>query len=290
LPDKIQTIGVDQEENVYISSDRGGSTITKYTSDGKFLWSFGHQGARAEGQKGDPQQTDIIYGGIGAFDFDEPAHELYITDSANKRILVFDMNTGVFKRGWGGHGMPLSEIDVTPVQPYDISGPPPDEKNFVPTLHCVHISVDGFVYVCERNGNRIEVFTKQGQFVKQFYVHPEVPARGKTCGGIWSPTAPMCGTVFNLTFSHDPQEKYLLVADGTNDTIWILNRSDGKQVGFFGGNGHYAGNIHWPDSVAMDSKGNVYVGEVEDGKRIQKFLLTNGDGKSTQPRPTAAYK
>jgi sugar lactone lactonase YvrE len=96
--------------------------------------------------------------------------------------------------------------------------------------------------------------------------------------------------VFNMTFSHDPKEKYLLVADGTNDTVWILNRSDGKQVGSFGGNGRYAGQLHWIDAIAMDSKGNVYTGEVEDGKRIQKFVLTNGDGKSTQPHPTTSYK
>ncbi len=290
MPDKIQTIGVDYEENVYVSSDRAGSTIDKYSPDGKFLWTFGHTGPKPAGYKPDSQQTDMLYGGIGAFDFDEAAHELYVLDSESKRLLVYDMNTGAFKRGWGGHGMALSEIDLTPVQPYDISGPPPDEKNFVPTLHCVHISVDGLVYVCERNANRIEVFTKQGKFVKSFYVSPLTVARGKTCGGLWSLTAPMCGSVVNLTFSHDPQEKYLLTVDNTNNMVHILNRSDGKEVGSFGGNSHYAGGTRWPDSIAMDSKGNVYVGEVEDGKRIQKFILTNGDGKTTQPRPTSIYK
>jgi len=290
LPDKIQTIGVDQEENVWISSDRPGNTITKFSSDGKFLWTFGHNSTRPPGQTPNPQQTDVLYSGISAFDLDESARELYITDSDNKRVLVYDMETGVFKRGWGGHGIPLSKIDPVEPPPYDISGPPPDIKEFAGALHCVHISVDGLVYVCERGSDRIQVFTKQGKFVNEFFVHPSTPARGKTCGGIWHATLPMCGSVFNLTFSHDSGEKYLLVADGTDDMVWILNRSDGKQVGSFGGNGHYAGNIHWIDSIAMDSKGDIYIGEVEDGKRIQKFILTNGDGKNTQPHPTTLYK
>ncbi len=88
-------------------------------------------------------------------------------------------------------------------------------------------------------------------------------------------TDPPCGTVYNLTLSTDPQQKYILVADGTNNMVWILNREDGKLVGSFGGNGRYAGQLHWIDSIAMDSKGNVYTGEVEDGKRIQKFVPVN---------------
>jgi hypothetical protein len=295
MPDHLQTLGVDNEGNVYVSSERPpGVTIKKYTPDGKFLWSFGHEDMKEPGQKVDPLNTNVIYGGIGAFDIDESAHELYITDSGAKRIVVYDMNTGAFKRGWGGHGIPLSEIDVTPVQPYDaLAGPPPDEKQFIPSLHCVHISVDGLVYVCERNGDRVSVFTKQGKFVTSFYVRPSTPGRGKEfCGGLWSISgAPMCGSVVNLTFSHDPQEKYLLALDMSNNMVHILNRSDGKEVGSIsGGNNHYAGNIRWPDGIAMDSMGNVYIGEVEDGKRIEKFILTNGDGKKTQPRPTPIYK
>jgi hypothetical protein len=299
-PGRLQTLTVDQEENVWISGTRPGDSVIKFSRDGKLLWDLGHRAPKSQVQgttdeirerQQDNQQTETFFGGIDAFDLDESAHEIYINDgSPNKRVLVYDMNTGAFKRGWGGHGIPLSEIDNDPPPPYDISGPPPDLKQFVPTLHCIHIAVDGLVYVCERGSDRIQVFTKQGKFVTSFFVHPSTPARGKTCGGIWHATLPMCGTVFNMTFSHDPKQKYLLVADGTNDMVWILNRSDGKQVGSFGGNGHYAGQLHWIDAIAMDSKGNLYTGEVEDGKRIQKFILTNGDGKSTEPHPTTFYK
>jgi len=68
---------------------------------------------------------------------------------------------------------------------------------------------------------------------------------------------------------------------GTDNRVWIPNRADGALVGSFGGNGHYAGQLHWIDSIAMDSKGNVYTGEVEDGKRIQKFVPVSGEQRST---------
>jgi len=274
-PGRLQTLAVDRTGNVWISGTMPGDSIVKFSPDGKLLWDFGHRGPRvpADQVKQNNQQTDVLPNGIGAFDFDEDAHEIYIADGfLNKRILIYDMDTGAFKRGWGGHGIPLSEIDNDPTPNYDTSGPPPDQKQFAPALHCVHVSTDGFVYVCERGSDRIQEFTKQGKFVTSFFVHPSTQSRGPHCGGIWSTTDPPCGTVYNLAFSNDKQQKYLLVADGTNNMVWVLNRKDGTLAGQFGGNGRYAGQLHWIDSVAVDSKGNVYTGEVEDGKRIQKFI------------------
>jgi sugar lactone lactonase YvrE len=157
-------------------------------------------------------------------------------------------------------------------------GPPPDQREFAPALHCIHISVDGLVYVCERGSNRIQVFTKHGQFVSQFFVHPSTPARGPECGGPGHATLAMCGTIYNLTFSHDPQQQYLFAVDGTNHMIWIHDRKNGNLVGSIGGLGRMAGQFFWIDAIAMDSHGNLYTGEVWTGKRIQKFNLMNGDG------------
>ena len=89
----------------------------------------------------------------------------------------------------------------------------------------------------------------------------------------WHATAPPCGTVYNLALSRDPDQKYVFVADGTNNRVWILSRFDGKTLGSFGGNGRYAGQLHWIDAIKVDSQGNIYTGEVEDGKRIQKFVF-----------------
>jgi len=277
-PGRLQTLGVDREGNVLMSGTMPGDSIIKFSSDGKLLWDFGHRGPKVPAQqvKQDNQQTAIFPPGIGSFEFDEDAHEIYISDGfLNKRILVYDLDTGAFKRGWGGHGIPLSEIDNDPTPPYDVSGPPPDQKQFAPALHCVHVSKDGLVYVCERGSDRIQVFTKQGKFVTSFFVHPSTQSRGEHCGGIWSMKDPPCGTVYNLALSRDPQQKYLLVADGTDNIVWVLDRKTGAVAGSFGGTGHYAGQLHWIDTIAVDSKGNVYTGEVEDGKRIQKFVPTN---------------
>src|SRR5438445_737635 len=208
--------------------------------------------------------------------------EIYIVDA--KRVLVYDYE-GKFKRGWGGHGIPLSEIDNDPTPPYDWkSGPPPDQKQFAPALHCVHFSTDGLVYVCERGSNRIQVFTKEGKFVSSFFVHPSTPSRGPECGGPGSTMFGMCGTTYNLTFSHDAGEKYVMIADGTNDKVWIHDRKTGELAGSIGDNGRMAGYFHWIDAIAIDSHGNLYTGEVDTGKRAQKFVLLNGD-KTTRSRP-----
>jgi sugar lactone lactonase YvrE len=89
---------------------------------------------------------------------------------------------------------------------------------------------------------------------------------------------------YNLTFSHDAEQKYVLIADSTNDKIWIQDRMTGAVANFIGDNGRIVGQFHWIDGIAMDSHGNIYTGEVDTGKRVQKFVLTNGDGK-VRPRP-----
>ena len=139
---------VDREGNVWLGGSARGDSIQKFTGAGKLLWEFGHRGPRTPpGQQAQPlkqnnQDTDTFPGGIFFFDLDEDAHELFIVDQ--KRVLVYDMDSGAFKRGWGGHGIPLSEIDNDPTPPYDWkSGPPPDQKQFAPALHCVHIAMTG---------------------------------------------------------------------------------------------------------------------------------------------------
>src|SRR6202043_3525724 len=168
---------VDREGNVWLGGNARGDSIQKFTGDGKLLWDFGHRGPRTPpGQQAQPlkqnnQDTDTFPGGIFFFDLDEDAHELYVVDQ--KRVLVYDMDSGAFKRGWGGHGMPLSEISNDPIPPYKWTGaPPPEEKNFVPDLHFVQIATDGLVYVGERGQDRISVYTKQGKWMQDFSVSP----------------------------------------------------------------------------------------------------------------------
>jgi hypothetical protein len=269
-PTALQTVIADRQGYVWVGGTAPQDSILKFTRDGKFVWDFGHRPAPGVELRENNQQTDVL-ASKGRFQLDEVAREIYILNW--KRVLVYDMDTGAFKRGWGGHGMPLSEISNDAIPPYKWNGgPPPEEKQFVPDLHFVEISKDRLVYVGERGQNRIEVFTTDGKWVKDFYVAAHTPGRGEGCGSLANTKMPPCGTMYKLVISTDPQQHYLFVADGTNNRVWIVDRQRGDTLGSFGGNGRYAGQLHWINAIAMDSKGNIYTGEVEQAKRIQKFV------------------
>ncbi len=212
----------------------------------------------------------------GRFQIDEVANEIYIIDQ--KRVVIFDASTGEFKRGWGGHGMPLSEITNDPIPGYEWDGgPPPDEENFVPALHFVEISNDRLVYIGERGQNRIQVFTTDGEWQQDIHVSPNTPAQ-RTCGSLeWAP-AP-CGTTGKMVISTDPEQKYLFVADASNNVIWSIDRRSGETLGHFGSPGRLAGQLNFPNAISIDSKGNIYTGEVRNGKRIQKFVPVMAVGR-----------
>ena len=264
-PSSEHTIFVDKERNVWLGGAGAGDTLLKFSSDGKFISEFGHrgpklaQGQTAQQQKQDNQQTSLLLRGVAAATLDENAHEIYIADGyLNKRVIVFDTETGAFKRGWGAYGIPLSEIDNNPAPDHDPAGPP--SKQFRSPVHCVQISKDGFVYVCDRGGDRIQVFTKQGKFVKEFFVANQTLERG---------------SVGSISFSPDAQQKYIFVADIMNNVVWMLNRETGAVVNKIGHAGRAGGQFHWLHIAAMDSHGNLYTGEVETGKRVQKFVPAN---------------
>jgi 6-phosphogluconolactonase (cycloisomerase 2 family) len=198
-----------------------------------------------------------ILGRPAGIALDEKAHEIYFADGyLNRRVIVFDSETGAFKRMWGAYGKPPSDADLMPYAP----GEAPSQL-FRNPLHAVHISRDGLVYVCDRVNDRIQVFTKEGKFIKEFLLRPQ------TLGN---------GSAYDLVFSHDEAQKYLLVADGENNVIWTLLRSDGSIVGTTGHAGRNAGQFHHVHAIVSDSKGNLYTGEVETGRRVQKFALVRG--------------
>jgi DNA-binding beta-propeller fold protein YncE len=243
-------IHVDASDNVWLAGAGEGDIVLKFDNDGKFLMKIGERPAGKQVQNNQSAQP----GRIAGMEVDEPAREIYLADGyLNRRVAVYDADTGAFKRGWGAYGIPLSEIDNNTPPPYD---PAVISKQFTNPVHCAHISNEGYVYVCDRGGNRIQVFTKQGSFIKEFFVDRSIRERGSA------------GT---LHFSRDPQQKFLVVGDIMNNVMWILQRGDGKVVGRFGSHGRNAGQFHWLHVATEDSKGNIYTGEVDTGKRIQKF-------------------
>jgi len=285
-PASLQTVIADRDGFVWVAGTRPQDSILKFTRDGELVWDFDHrppEGGQCELERSDQreeeycglleennQQTDIL-SNKGRFQLDQDAREIYIINW--KRVLVYSMDTGDFKRGWGGHGMPLSEIsnDAIPAYVWDGTRPPP-QANFVPDMHFLEISNDGLVYVGERGQNRIQVFQKDGTWVKDFYVAEGTPGRGAGCGGLSRTETAPCGSMYKLAISRDEDQQYLYMADGTNNMVWIVDRQIGETLGSFGGNGRYAGQLHWVNAIATDSDGNIYTGEVEHGKRIQKFV------------------
>ena len=275
-PRALQTVVADTKGFVWISGTDPQDSILKFTRDGKLVWDFEHRPPVEAGMMPENNQETGFLVNKGRFQLDEVGNELYIIQQ--KRVVIYDASTGAFKRGWGGHGMPLSEVSNDPIAGYKwTGGPPPEERNFVPELHFVEISKDRRVYIGERGQNRIQVFTTEGKWLQDIYVSPNTPAQRGGCGGVTSVKGSPCGTTYKMVISKDQQQKYLFVADGHNDVIWMVDRQSGKTLGYLGGHGRLAGQLFFPNAVGIDTFGNVFTGEVRNSKRIQKFapVLTN---------------
>ena len=212
--------------------------------------------ALAAWQAKNPPTTPMIVGQIEEIRLDEPANEIYVADSSfGGRVMVFDLKTFAFKRGWGAYGKPLAQISTDPAdRVYKPNGPMP--KEFVGHL-TLNFSNDGLVYAADRVANRIHVTDKQGKFIKEFVLAPSTGLGGSTGG---------------VAFSPDRQQQLLYISDLTNDKIWFLNRADGKVVGQMGGRTQNGGGWFGLHMIAVDSRGNIYTGEVYNGERVQRFV------------------
>lgn len=219
--------------------------VLKFTKKGELKLQIGSaspsRGSNDKSQLGKPANMNV----------DPVANEVYVADGyTNKRVIVFDSITGVYKRHWGAYGnRPADEVS-------NISDP--ESPQFGNPVHCVRLMNDGTVLVCDRHNNRIQVFDKRGHYISQIEVEPSTRGNGSTWDLV--PT--------------DRTQRYILVADGTNNEIDVVSRETGHKVGSFGRSGRNAGDFHWVHSIAVDSRGNVYTGEVDDGKRLQKFTRT----------------
>ena len=251
-PSQEHGLFVDYRSNVWISGIAGKDfgRILKFTADGKFLMSIGTPLEPGE----QPSNNSTTHLGRQPADMyvDPKTNEVYVADGdgGSRRVIVFDADTGAFKRIWGAYGEKPAE---GPAAKYDPKAPV--SRSFSSGVHCVVIANDGFVYVCDRNADRIQVFHKDGMFVKEGFVEPSTLGSGST-----------------VDIDFTPDQKYLYVPDGANQKVWILQRDTLEVVGSFGEPGQNPGQFRNVHSVTVDSKGNVYTGEV-DGKRVQKFVF-----------------
>jgi DNA-binding beta-propeller fold protein YncE len=241
-------ITVDYKGNVWIGGNGPkDAQVLKFTQAGKLLMQIGHQG------KGQGSNDTANLGRPAKLFIDKPTNELYVADGyGNKRVIVFDAETGKYKRHWGAYG---HKPDDTNLGNYNPDAPP--AQQFRDPVHCAELSNDGFLYVCDRPNDRIQVFKKDGTFVKETFIAK------RTLGD---------GSVWDIAFSKDPQQKYIYLADGANEKIYIILRDTLEVLTSFGDGGRQPGQFYAVHSIATDSKGNIYTTETYEGKRVQRFV------------------
>ena len=248
-PQSNHGVHVDYKGNVWIGGNgEKDAHLLKFTKDGKFLFQVGKLGA--DKGSNDPDN----FGRVAKIWVDPKTNEAYVADGyKNKRVAVLDADTGKMKRYWGAYGNKPDDADLGK---YDPAAPLP--KQFRNPVHCVERSNDGLVYVCDRQADRIQVFKPDGSFVKEARFAPQ------TLGS---------GSAWDVAFSKDPQQKYIYLADGTNEVVRVILRDTLQEIYNFGDGGRQPGQFYGVHSIATDSKGNIYTTETYEGKRLQKFVL-----------------
>jgi hypothetical protein len=246
-PESNHGITIDHKGHVWIGGNGDRDThVLKFTRDGKFLLQIGKQGTH--NGSNDPAH---LWRAAKTF-ADSSANEVYVADGyGNHRVIVFDADTGAYKRHWGAYG---DKPDDTNLGPYDPSAPP--VKQFR-TVHCVNVSTDGLVYVCDRVNNRVQVFRRDGTFVKEAFFEPKTLRSG---------------SVWDLAFSPDADETFLYMVDGVNEQVRVLRRETLEVLTAFGDGGRQPGQFFGVHNVAADSTGNLYTTETYTGARVQRFV------------------
>jgi len=242
-------IFIDHKGNVWIGGNVGtDSHVLKFTQDGKFIAQFGKPGE----SKGSNDTENFFR--VAKIFVDPKDNEAYLADGyGNKRVAVIDADTGKMKRYWGAYG---NKPDDTNTGAYNPDAPL--IQQFRSPVHCAELSNDGQVYVCDRPNDRLQVFTKDGKFVKEVRVAP------KTLGD---------GSTWDIAFSKDPQQKYLYLADGKNERIYIMDRASLEILSQFGDGGRQPGQFFAVHSIVTDSRGNIFTTETYEGRRLQKFAF-----------------
>jgi hypothetical protein len=246
-PQSNHGIFIDHTGIVWIGGNGGNDAhVIKFTQDGEFVAQYGRSG-----QSGGSNDMEN-FGRVAKIFVDARANEAYLADGyGNKRVAVLDAATGEFKRYWGAYGNPP---DDTNIGPYDPDAPP--AQHFRTPVHCSELSVDDLVYVCDRPNDRIQVFTKDGEFQREIFVAP------RTLGD---------GSTWDIAFSRDREQQYMYVADGKNEKIYVFDRASLELLTMFGAGGRQPGQFFAVHSIVTDSSGNIFTTETYEGKRLQKF-------------------
>ena len=246
-PENEHGVFVDHNDNVWVGGNGPNDHhVLKFTRTGTFVMQIGRPGMSKGSDDTDnlnrPAQIFVV----------PSTNEAFIADGyGNRRVIVFDADTGRYKRHWGAYGArPDDAASNTPV-------PVGAASRQFNTLHGVRVSRDGIVYAADRVNNRIQAFRADGTFLNEVFIARQTAAQG---------------VVYEVAFSPDPEQRFIYVPDGSNNHIWIVERSTLRVLGNFARQGRYAGQFHHSHSMSVDSQGNLYVAETQ-GKRVQKFTF-----------------
>ncbi|MEQ1897810.1 MAG: hypothetical protein ABL971_10550 [Vicinamibacterales bacterium] len=252
-PTSEHGIAVDYKGNVWVDSSTPPSSLLKLSHDGMLLLRIG----QAQGKK---SSDTANLGGPTSILVDPKTNEVFVADGyENRRVIVFDADSGAYKRHWGAYGRPPSDEPTPATQEGAVFDVVKRREQF-DHVHCLTEDRDGVLYVCDRANNRVQLFRKDGTYLKEVLIAPETKA---------------FGSVMSVGFSPGAQE-FMYVADGANHKVWILKRATLEILGAFtgGGSGRGGGQLLVIHSMGVDSKGNLYIGETIPGNRIQRFTFT----------------
>ena len=261
-PESEHGIYVDPKGFVWIGGQGEEDQLLKFTKAGKFVMQIGRPG-----HKKTNQDTENVWKPADVF-VHTATNELFVADGyGNKRVIVFDADSGAFKRMWGAFGnVPSDEPPAEGPAPQPMG--PDGSLQFVSPVHAIKVSKDGLVYVGDRGGRRVQVFSLDGKYVSQVFI-------GRECH------APDCGngtTAAGLAFSQDPEQRFLYVANRSQAQVMSFNRKTLEYLDSFGQWGSEPGQFGTLHHLSVDSKGNLYTAEVTPrqpvNRRVQKFTFT----------------
>lgn len=243
-------ITVDHQGNVWVAGNRrGDGMVLKFTRDGEFLMQIGSAGA----SRGSLDPTQLA--GPADISVYAPTNEVFIADGyGNNRVIVFDADTGEFRRFWGAYGEPPTDDEIGA---YDPDQPPARQYR---NVHCISVSDDGLVYVCDRDSNRVQVFELDGTFRYEWVYRGEHGLEGRGPG-----------SVAHIAFWPDEHQSVILLTDSPNSQVRFIDRATGNVLGEFGQFGNYAGQLNRLHQADIDSRGNIFAAEAA-GKRVQRFV------------------
>jgi hypothetical protein len=314
-PNSEHGIYVDQNDNVWISgsaaaagaranaghagppwtTNKGGGDgfILKFDKDGNFKMRIGGtpKGPNSNDTNGGINGTPVLYQAADMV-VDSATNRLYISDGyGNRRVLIVNAETGKYMGHFGAYGNSPVDDAAAKARGAWIADYTKGNKKpafFRNPVHCIKIANDGKIYVCDRGNDRIQVFDKNDASLGKPCSNPngETGKCGYLAEQFISEHTNIIGTAVSMNFSTDKAQSCLYVGDNANMTIYILNRSNLQELGRLGRSGRLAGEFHYLHQVSVDSKGNIYTGEVDTAKRIQKFLRygatgCSGTGKTT---------